>query len=96
MHEARIIRGEGYEMKDCGDCRENILLYLDKELSASQVLELRAHLEICEACRQVLEAEDELSRLLHGSRPLYAAPATLRDRILRATKGSSQKDLPPQ
>jgi mycothiol system anti-sigma-R factor len=80
-------------MKDCGDCRENILLYLHNELSASQVIEFRAHLEKCEACRQVLEEEEELTRVLHRSRPLYSAPATLRDRILRATKGSNPKDL---
>jgi mycothiol system anti-sigma-R factor len=83
-------------MKDCGDYRESILLYLDKELSVSQVIEFHAHLEICEACRQVLEAEKELSHVLYRSRPLYFAPATLRDRILRVTKGSSPKDLPPQ
>lgn len=76
-------------MKDCGDCRENILLYLDKELSVSQVIAFRAHLETCEPCRQLLEAEEELSRVLHRSRPLYSAPAALRDRILRVTKGST-------
>jgi mycothiol system anti-sigma-R factor len=81
-------------MKDCGDWRENIFLYLDKSLSDSQLIEFRAHLEICEACRQVVEAEEELSHLLHRSRPLYSAPTTLRDRILRATNGSSPKDLP--
>ena len=78
-------------MKDCGDCRETILLYLDRELSVSQVIEFRAHVEICGACRQALEAEEELSRVLHQSRPLYSAPATLRDRILRTTKESSSK-----
>jgi mycothiol system anti-sigma-R factor len=83
-------------MKDCDDYRENILLYLDKSLSVSQVTEFRAHLEICEACRQVVEAEEELSQLLHRSRPLYSAPTTLRDRILQTTKGSRPKDLPTQ
>jgi mycothiol system anti-sigma-R factor len=73
-------------MKDCGDYRDSILLYLDKELSVSQVTDLRAHLEICDTCRQVLGAEEELSRVLHRLRPLYSAPATLRARILRATK----------
>ncbi|WP_165419884.1 zf-HC2 domain-containing protein [Edaphobacter modestus] len=83
-------------MKDCGDCRENILLYLDKSLCISRAIEFRAHLEICEACRQVVEAEEELSHLLHRSRPLYSAPTTLREGILRATKGASPRDLPPQ
>jgi len=50
-------------MKDCGDCRESILLNLDKSLSVSQVIEFRAHLKICEACRQAVEAEEELSHL---------------------------------
>jgi mycothiol system anti-sigma-R factor len=71
-------------MKDCGDYRENILLYLDKELRVSQIIELRAHLEVCETCRQVLEAEEALSHLLHRSSPLYSAPVSLRDRIRRA------------
>ena len=83
-------------MKDCGDYRENILLYRDKELSVSQIIEFRAHLEICGPCRQALEAEEELSRVLHQSRPLYTAPATLRDRILRTTKESTSKGLPPR
>jgi mycothiol system anti-sigma-R factor len=82
-------------MDDCCDCRENIPLYIDKQLSVSQVIEFRAHLEKCEACRQVLEAEEELSRVLHRSRPLYSAPATLRDRILRGIKESSKKNSPP-
>lgn len=83
-------------MKDCGDYRENILPYLDESLAVSQIIEFRAHLEICEACKEVLEAEEELSRILRRSRPLYSAPAALRDRILRGTKGSSPRDLPPQ
>jgi mycothiol system anti-sigma-R factor len=83
-------------MKDCDDCRENILLYLDKSLGDSQLAEFHAHLEICGACSQVVEAEEELSNLLHRSRPLYAAPTTLRDRILRVTRASSPTDLPPQ
>src|SRR5580698_3305558 len=57
-------------MKDCGDCRESILLYLNKSLSVSQVIEFRAHLKICEACRQVVEAEEELSHLWSFARAL--------------------------
>ena len=79
-------------MKDCGDYRKDILLYLDKSLSGSQFIELGAHLETCEACREVVEAEEELSQLLHRSRPLYSAPTTLRDRILQAARESGSKD----
>jgi len=83
-------------MKDCGDCRENIVRYLDEQLSVPQAIEFRAHLETCEACGEVLRAEEQLSRILHRSRPLYSAPSTLRDRILQASKRPSPMELPPQ
>jgi mycothiol system anti-sigma-R factor len=72
-------------MKGCGDYGANIELYLDKELSGRELEEFRAHLEVCEACRAELEAGEELSGLLHRSRPLYSAPDALRDRVLQIT-----------
>jgi mycothiol system anti-sigma-R factor len=71
-------------MKGCGGYSDSIQLYLDKELSGRDLLEFRAHLEQCAACREELEAEENLSRLLHRSRPLYFAPDALKDRILEA------------
>src|SRR3984885_1886113 len=74
-------------MKDCGrDYGVTIELYLDKELIGPDLEEFRAHLEACAACRVELEMREELSRLLHRSRPLYSAPAALRDRVMRATE----------
>ena len=71
-------------MKHCGGDYGAILeLYLDKELSGPDREEFRAHLEECEACRAKLEAGEELSRLLHRSRPLFRAPDALRDRVMR-------------
>ncbi|MBB6144774.1 mycothiol system anti-sigma-R factor [Silvibacterium bohemicum] len=81
-------------MRDCVDYRENILLHLDKELCVSQADELRTHLELCENCRETLEAEKELSRVLRRSRPLYSAPASLRDRLLRAMNEPDSGSLP--
>jgi mycothiol system anti-sigma-R factor len=86
-------------MKDCGgDYGAIIELYLDKELSGPDREEFRAHLEECEACRAKLEAGEELSRLLHRSRPLYSAPDALRDRVIRTTKlfPSSAPYTPPR
>jgi mycothiol system anti-sigma-R factor len=68
-------------MKDCGDYSAAIQLYLDSELHGPRGIELRAHLEGCPACRQVLEAEEELSCLLKRAKPLYSAPNSLRKRI---------------
>jgi len=74
-------------MKECGaDYGATIELYLDKELSGPDLEEFRAHLEECEACRAELAAAEELSRLLHRSRPLYSAPDALRDRVMRTTE----------
>jgi mycothiol system anti-sigma-R factor len=74
-------------MNACGgDYSATIELYLDKELSGPDLEEFRAHLEECEACRAKLEAGEELSRLLHRSRPLYSAPEALRDRVMRTTE----------
>jgi anti-sigma factor (TIGR02949 family) len=76
-------------MKDCGGYYEaTIQLFLDKELTGSDLEEFLAHLEVCEACRTELQAGQELSDLLHRSRPLYSAPDSLRDRIVRTTQPS--------
>ena len=73
-------------MKDCSDYHATIELYLDKELSGPDLEEFQAHLEECETCRSDLAAGEELSRLLHRSRPLYSAPDALRDRVMRITE----------
>jgi mycothiol system anti-sigma-R factor len=79
-------------MKDCGDYSEAIRLYLDSELQGPHIIELRAHLESCPACRQELEAEAELSGLLKRAKPLYSAPDSLRKRIQQIT-GDAVPDL---
>jgi len=73
-------------MKNCGGDYGATELYLDKELSGPDLEEFRAHLEECEICREELAAAEELSRLLHRSRPLYSAPDALRDRVMRTTE----------
>ncbi len=73
-------------MKGCDDYGANIQLYLDKELTGQDLEEFHAHLEECPACRNQLEAEEELSDLLHRSRPLYSAPDALRKRVMRAAE----------
>ncbi|MCU1247863.1 MAG: hypothetical protein JWQ49_892, partial [Edaphobacter sp.] len=58
-------------MKDCGgDYGATIELYLDNELIGPDLEEFRAHLEACAACRVELEVREEISRLLHRTRPL--------------------------
>ena len=81
-------------MKDCDDCLGTLRRYLDGELRGQELLQFREHIEQCSGCRQELEAEEELSRLLHRTKPLYAAPDALRERVLRAIEEPAT-DSPP-
>ena len=68
-------------MSLCNEHDFDILRYLDNELSGGERDKLRSHLKGCADCRALLQKEQELSRLLSRSRPLYAAPTTLRARV---------------
>lgn len=68
-------------MKDCGDNSVYIQLYLDSELTGPELQGFLAHLDECTACRDELQRERELSRLLRSSRPLYSASDMLRTRM---------------
>jgi mycothiol system anti-sigma-R factor len=81
-------------MKGCGDYRDNIRRYLDKELCGHELVHFRTHLADCAACKQQLGAEEELSCLLTRSRPLYSAPDSLRNRVLRAIREPLAASLP--
>lgn len=71
-------------MKGCDEYGASIPLYLDKELNLDDYEDFRAHLKDCVACQADVEAEEQLSRLLHRTRPLYSAPDALRERIMHA------------
>jgi anti-sigma factor RsiW len=73
-------------MSLCDEYRLKTLRYLDNTLSAPELDDFRAHLKGCPNCRANLEAEQALSRLLHRTRPLYAAPVTLHERVSAATE----------
>ena len=76
-------------MKDCEDYGGTIQFYLDNELSGPDLEEFRAHLEECEVCRSELAAGEQLSGLLHRSRPLYSAPDALRKQIMQTIELST-------
>ena len=76
-------------MKGCDECSATLQLYLDRELNGQDLEDFRAHLEECEACRVELEAEENLSALLHRSRPLYSAPDGLRARVMQIAERST-------
>ena len=68
-------------MSPCDEFNVKILRYLESDLEGRELAEFRAHLAACEDCRASVEAERALSERLHRSRPLYAAPVSLRARV---------------
>ncbi len=81
-------------MTGCDDCVAHIQLYMDGELQGQGLEEFRRHLGQCSVCRQELQAEEELSSLLHRAKPLYTAPESLRHRVRQAIEetGSGPAD----
>jgi hypothetical protein len=73
-------------MSSCDDFSLKALRHRDGRLQAQELDDFRAHLEVCLNCRASAEAEQVLSRRLHGSRPLYSAPAALRARVAAAVE----------
>ena len=73
---------------NCDEYAVKILRYLDNDLKGSELEEFVLHLDSCGDCRTRLHAEKELSATLQRSRPLYSAPAALRDRVSAAVTQS--------
>jgi hypothetical protein len=75
-------------MNNCDEYAINALRYLDNDLEGEELADFLSHLKSCFSCQDHLEAEKQLSARLHRTRPLYSAPATLRDRVVAATMQS--------
>ena len=73
-------------MNSCDEHAIKTLRYLNEDLEGQKLEDFLSHLDSCARCREQLEAEKELSAILHRSRPLYAAPAALRDRVATAVQ----------
>jgi anti-sigma factor RsiW len=71
-------------MNSCDEYAVKILRYLDNDLQGLELEDFLSHLDSCAGCRAHVEAEKELSASLHRSRPLYPAPAALRDWLTAA------------
>jgi anti-sigma factor RsiW len=71
-------------MNPCDEYVVKTLRHLGNDLKGQELEDFRSHLEACADCRAHLKAEKALSETLHRSRPLYSAPAALRDRVSAA------------
>jgi hypothetical protein len=78
-------------MNNCDEYAIKALRYLDNDLKGSELEDFLLHLKSCASCQEHLEAEKELSATLHRSRPLYLAPAALRDRVAATMRATSNR-----
>lgn len=78
-------------MKDCAYYEELISRLIDRELTAEEGEELRAHASECENCRAVYTAFSALSGML--SDDLVEPPAELGETVMSAIRRSEMKKL---
>jgi anti-sigma factor RsiW len=76
-------------MNSCDEYATKTLRYLDNDLEGQELEDFLFHLESCAGCRAHVQAEKELTAALRRSRPLYSAPAALRDRVARVVVANS-------
>jgi anti-sigma factor RsiW len=83
-------------MSDCADRSSQIRLYLDGELTGSDMEELLAHLKYCASCRSAMEEAEAFARRVAQARPFAVAPTALRERIenLAAAQGVLKPEMP--
>jgi anti-sigma factor RsiW len=78
-------------MASCSDYKIMIQLYVDHELTGSDLQDLLSHLEACGNCRREVEELKAFSTQIRGARPLFTAPASLRERILTQTANQQEE-----
>jgi len=76
----------------CGDARNRIALYVDRELSGPDALELEAHLTQCVACYLAYEDSRAVVDGVRAASPLYEVPehsyAAIEQLVAAQEKGS--------
>ena len=61
-------------MMNCVEMRPRIALYVDRELTGAEALELEAHLTACAECRRAYNVLRETVDAVRGAKPLYEPP----------------------
>jgi mycothiol system anti-sigma-R factor len=67
---------------DCGDCLERLYSYLDRELSAAEVTQVRVHLDDCGGCEDQFVVEERFLARVRDCCHEDVAPSELRTRIV--------------
>jgi hypothetical protein len=74
------------------ECGGDVAAYALGALEGSELERFRRHLETCVVCRDELSSFQQIVDVLPMSAPTYAAPASLRRRVLRAIDDEPRLD----
>ena len=66
---------------NCSETADRLYQYLDRELNAVEIVEVKRHLDACPPCVRIFRYEETLRRLVRQA-CAESAPTSLRDRIL--------------
>jgi anti-sigma factor (TIGR02949 family) len=77
----------------CGDCRQLIDAFVDRELPPDEERELRAHIEGCADCARELNLITGVSRMAREGLVRHQAPDVLKARIRAAVSGGNGSSL---
>jgi mycothiol system anti-sigma-R factor len=71
---------------NCAGAMDRLHEYVDRELTASELQEVRRHLDDCPPCQRHFDFEEQLKLLVHRKACPETAPATLLTRVLGSLK----------
>lgn len=66
----------------CDDCLERLHSYLDRELNAGELVEVRSHLDACDGCETTFVLESVFLDRLRGSATSDVCPEEVRERLI--------------
>ena len=69
---------------DCQQIRARLMSYLDSELSASEMLDVRQHLASCDPCSTAFATEREYLECVRSKLAMVELPADLLARVMAA------------
>jgi mycothiol system anti-sigma-R factor len=75
------------ECLDCVEAVARLHLYIDRELSAEEVIIVQQHLGTCSNCEGRFHFNMHLKRLIHERCTIEQAPEQLRDAVMRLAHG---------
>jgi len=74
---------------DCTNCLERLYAFLDRELDAAEIVEVRAHLSHCGHCEDEFVVEERFLKHVHDACTEDSAPVELRERIVTRLRRES-------